>query len=369
MVLQLVVTIRRRIVNTFKVFLIKSESGFGLAEVLIAGAIGTALIAGLSVGLRSLQRNTSKSESTMDLLGIKSRIISSVDCTATLPAPCADGAYIPLLNAAGTQVVGAGGTTIGKFTVRGRCVNGGGVQGIDVRAAWLSSAGMANSAALDFNSTNSSLFRADEGNVNLPYSWNHPKAFLIASAGGGSNLLCGAGGALVPPGGIIIWSGPAASIPPGWALCDGSAGTPNLSDRFIVGAGPNYGAAGTPGGTTNNSVSVATPSQVVSSSSQVVSFTLTAAQMPSHTHATTFDGKGFANDSGPQQWHAAGVNQSTWTTGWRVLRTEYFSMSAAGGGSPVALTIPPVALTIPPVALAVPIPRPNYYTVAFIMKL
>ena len=158
MVLQLVVTIRRRILNTFKVFLIKSESGFGLAEVLIAGAIGTALIAGLSVGLRSLQRNTSKSESTMDLLGIKSRIISSVDCRATLPAPCADGAYIPLLNAAGTQVVGAGGTTIGKFTVRGRCANGGGVQGIDVRAAWLSSAGMANSAALDFNSTNSSLF-------------------------------------------------------------------------------------------------------------------------------------------------------------------------------------------------------------------
>ena len=39
-----------------------------------------------------------------------------------------------------------------------------------------------------------------------------------------------------PSGGIIMWSGSIASIPAGWYLCDGSNGTPNLSDRFIVAA-------------------------------------------------------------------------------------------------------------------------------------
>ena len=35
---------------------------------------------------------------------------------------------------------------------------------------------------------------------------------------------------------IVMWSGAIAEIPPGWALCDGTQGTPDLRDRFIVGA-------------------------------------------------------------------------------------------------------------------------------------
>lgn len=50
-----------------------------------------------------------------------------------------------------------------------------------------------------------------------------------------------------PSGGIIIWSGSAASIPAGWLLCNGSNGTPDLRDRFIVGAGSTY-AVGATGG-------------------------------------------------------------------------------------------------------------------------
>lgn len=39
-----------------------------------------------------------------------------------------------------------------------------------------------------------------------------------------------------PTGGIIMWSGTIATIPTGWALCNGSNGTPDLRDRFIIGA-------------------------------------------------------------------------------------------------------------------------------------
>lgn len=53
----------------------------------------------------------------------------------------------------------------------------------------------------------------------------------------------------VPQGGIIIWSGPSATIPTGWLLCNGTSGTPNLINRFILGAAaaatnPIVGASG-----------------------------------------------------------------------------------------------------------------------------
>lgn len=34
---------------------------------------------------------------------------------------------------------------------------------------------------------------------------------------------------------IVMWSGDPGSVPTGWALCDGTSGTPDLSGRFIVG--------------------------------------------------------------------------------------------------------------------------------------
>ena len=69
------------------------------------------------------------------------------------------------------------------------------------------------------------------------------------------------GAGTIPVGGIIMWSGSIASIPTGWALCNGSSGTPDLRDRFIVGAGNNYSVAGI-GGTTDS-------------------------QLPAHTHNVT----------------------------------------------------------------------------------
>lgn len=55
---------------------------------------------------------------------------------------------------------------------------------------------------------------------------------------------------LVPIGAILMWSGSIASIPATWALCDGTSGTPDLRDRFIVGAGSTYVVAATGGAAT-----------------------------------------------------------------------------------------------------------------------
>lgn len=51
----------------------------------------------------------------------------------------------------------------------------------------------------------------------------------------------------VPIGAILMWSGSVASIPSGYALCDGNGGTPNLKDRFVIGAGGVY-SVGSSGG-------------------------------------------------------------------------------------------------------------------------
>jgi microcystin-dependent protein len=51
----------------------------------------------------------------------------------------------------------------------------------------------------------------------------------------------------IPSGGIIIWSGASNAIPTGWYLCNGSNGTPDLRNRFVVGAGSTY-AVGATGG-------------------------------------------------------------------------------------------------------------------------
>lgn len=52
---------------------------------------------------------------------------------------------------------------------------------------------------------------------------------------------------MVPLGAILIWSGAIVDIPTNWQLCDGTNGTPNLRDKFIVGAGTTYAVGGTGG--------------------------------------------------------------------------------------------------------------------------
>ena len=65
-------------------------------------------------------------------------------------------------------------------------------------------------------------------------------------------------GSSIPAGSIIPWYGNLANIPDGFALCDGKNGTPDLRDRFLVGAGNAY-KLGDIGG--ENSVKLA-PTQI-----------------------------------------------------------------------------------------------------------
>lgn len=55
-----------------------------------------------------------------------------------------------------------------------------------------------------------------------------------------------------PAGGIVMWSGSVASIPSGWNLCDGANSTPDLRNRFVIGAGSNYSVNATGGATTDS---------------------------------------------------------------------------------------------------------------------
>jgi microcystin-dependent protein len=65
----------------------------------------------------------------------------------------------------------------------------------------------------------------------------------------GSLIIAGTGGGVIPPGGIIMWSGAEINIPTGWLLCNGSNGTPDLRNRFVVGAGTGSSyAVGATGG-------------------------------------------------------------------------------------------------------------------------
>lgn len=55
---------------------------------------------------------------------------------------------------------------------------------------------------------------------------------------GTSQWISGGSGSLVPSGGIIMFTG--LTAPSGWSLCDGTNGTPDLRNMFIVSQGNNF---------------------------------------------------------------------------------------------------------------------------------
>ena len=81
--------------------------------------------------------------------------------------------------------------------------------------------------------------------------------------------------ALVPVKGIIMFSGTANEIPTGWELCDGSNGTPDLTDKFVVGTATID---------TNDNKWKSDVDGTAKSEGGAATMLLGTANLPSHTH-------------------------------------------------------------------------------------
>ncbi len=139
-------------------------------------------------------------------------------------------------------------------------------------------------------------------------------------------------GTTIPTGMISLWYGSIGSVPLGWYLCDGTNGTPDLRDKFVVGAGSAYSVAAT-GGSTD---------------AIVVSHTHTATSVvtdPGHSHTLNYSTQllGGTNSGALVQTGQTSVNSNT--TGITVATTN-----TSAGVSGTNANLPP------------------YYALAYVMK-
>jgi len=138
----------------------------------------------------------------------------------------------------------------------------------------------------------------------------------------------------LPSGAIILWSGSIGSIPAGYYLCNGANGTPDLRDRFVVGAGNNYAVAATGG----------------SADAIVVSHNHTATSVvtdPGHAHTYQI-----ATSKLNQSGSATGcfTNTTSATTSTEVTNISVATTISSSGNSGTNANLPP------------------YYALCYIMK-
>jgi len=144
--------------------------------------------------------------------------------------------------------------------------------------------------------------------------------------------------ASIPSGLISLWSGAIGSIPSGWLLCDGTNGTPNLKDRFIVGAGNLYSVGGT-GGSTD---------AIVVSHTHTATSTSTVTD-PGHNHnyiSLTGGSTGIA----PASSNVGNPNGNTTSNAFTGISVATSTTNATTGVSGTNANLPP------------------YYALAYIMK-
>lgn len=119
-----------------------------------------------------------------------------------------------------------------------------------------------------------------DNEISVPSGGGNPTAggsVILTTANVLANMPAGASFALTNM--IVFWAGTSGSIPTGWHLCDGTTGTPDLRDSFIVGGGGALPTTGGSGTTTTSSDSAG--------SVTVSATALTVAQIPKHTHQIT----------------------------------------------------------------------------------
>lgn len=171
---------------------------------------------------------------------------------------------------------------------------------------------------------------------------------LDGTAGASGQVLLSAGGSNTPTWGnafvagmIMLWSGSSATIPSGWVLCDGTNSTPDLRNRFVVGATSTY-AVGATGGSAN---------AIVVSHTHTATSTVTD---PSHNHTPQTLGSAQAgSDNG-----GAPVDAST---GYGTGRTSSATSSSTTGIT-VATSISTEGSSGTNANL------PPYYALCYIMK-
>lgn len=180
----------------------------------------------------------------------------------------------------------------------------------------------------------------------------------------------------LPRGIITMWSGATNAVPSGWALCDGNNGTPNLKDRFIVGAGQSY-AVGNVGGSITQTPSVWT--NAAGAGINVAGTAITQDQMPWHTHS----GSVGSDASVTTQRSVKGMYDGEWLSAEHFYATDVFpatarkplkefsaslSINGTGGNQPHYHGVTDSGHAHTAAASAIDV-RPPYYALAFIMKL
>ena len=152
----------------------------------------------------------------------------------------------------------------------------------------------------------------------------------------------------VPVGLISLWSGSIASIPTNWALCDGTNGTPNLQDRFIVGAGDSY-AVGASGGANSKTTS----SEAVGFSNDTGGTALTQAQLPDYDLTLSCEGR----------TATTAISSGGLLTSYTSPSNTTLDIPSGGSGQTHDHSIP----DSDPHSHSVDV-RPPYYALAYIMK-
>lgn len=144
----------------------------------------------------------------------------------------------------------------------------------------------------------------------------------------------------LPSGTIVMWSPTAGPVPPGWALCDGTLGTPDLRQKFIV-AATGVGAGSIPGGTNGGGLFAGTISSLNTSITTLTTVnagfhshtgstqphTLSINEIPAHFH---YDGGGDEFGVGTPQFPSPGTASND---GLNNLGRHYPTSSTGGSGA------------------------------------
>jgi hypothetical protein len=140
-----------------------------------------------------------------------------------------------------------------------------------------------------------------------------------------------AANAHIPSGFIMIWKGFQSNIPTGWVLCNGSNGTPNLTNKFIRAASGDEASPtiatgiNTEGGSDNTTLT----EPMLASHSHVIQVATGSA---AHNHTVNASGVQHghqSNNNSPHRHNAQHIN-------WRQV-AGYINMNVGGGGGQYAI--------------------------------